>query len=402
MNRPQSAPAITGTPGPLVDLAVCGKFHYFNYAGLLDERRVLAQFIFSHRLGARRRLALKAPCVNLFFKEYLLQLHLRLTRNGRYGEGAALFLQDAWDRAAARRLRPAKLLHFLMHGNCRSLIGRARELGMTCIGEAVNSHPRDYAAEIEREHEDLGLPGKAAFPGFARRIEQEIPLVDRILVPSEFVAASYRRHGIAAERIRVIPFGANLEDFTPAAAAPEKFRVICVAQVALRKGHQYLLRAWKKLDLPGAELHCYGFIDPAVHAKLIEVGVANVFFHGSVPKAELVAALRQSSVFVLATVEEGFAVSILEALACGLPVITTTHSGAEGVMTDGESGYILPPRDADALAAAIERLYQSPELRATLGQNARRLAEGQLNWGRYADRLCDFYRQCLAGAERWE
>ena len=390
--QPPSSAALSG---PFVDMAVCGKFHYFNYARFLDERGVLAQFIFSHRIGAGRRLGLKAPTVNLFFKEYLLHLHMRMAGNGQSGEGFNLFLQDAWDRLAARRLRPAKLLHFLMHGNCGAVIRRARDFGMCCVGEAVNSHPRDYYAEIALEHEDLGLAGRASFPGFARRIEDEIPLADRILVPSAFVGESYRRHGIAAGRIHEIPYGANLKDFTPAPSPPDKFRVICVAQVALRKGHQYLLRAWKKLGFPDAELHCYGMIDPAVHAKLLEIGARGVFFHGSVPKAELIAALRQSSVFVLPTVEEGFAVSILEALACGLPVVTTSHSGAEGVLKDGESGFILPPRNVDELAAVLERLHQSPELRASIGANGRRLVEKNLNWEVYADRLCQFYLECL-------
>jgi len=386
----------SSTPsGPLVDIAVCGKFHYFNYARFLDERGALAQFIFSHRVGAGRRLGLSAPAVNLFFKEYLLHLHMRMAAGGQSGEGFDLFLQDAWDRLASRRLRPAKLLHFLMHGNCRALIRRARGFGMLCVGEAVNSHPRDYYAQIALEHEDLGLPGRAGFPGFARRIEEEIPLVDKILVPSAFVAQSYLRHGVAPARIHEIPFGANLDEFTPAPAPPDKFRVICVAQVALRKGHQYLLRAWKKLGLPNAELHCYGFIDRTVHAKLIEIGARDVFFHGSVPKPELIAALRQSSLFVLPTVEEGFAFAISEALACGLPVVTTSHSGAEGVLEHGESGFILPPRNVEELAAVIENLYRNPDLRASVGASGRKLVEHHLNWRVYADRLCDFYTQCL-------
>lgn len=327
-----------------------------------------------------------------------MHLTVRLTHTSQFGERTQLFLQDAWDRAAARQLRSAKIFHFLMHGNCHALIRRARTLGMGCIGEAVNSHPRDYAAQIALEHEDMKMPGQPRFPGFARRIEEEIPLVDKILVPSKFVADSFIRHGTSPDRIHLIPFGANLSEFLPASTPPDKFKVICVAQVALRKGHQYLLRAWKKLNLPGAELHCYGIIDPAVHAKLLAIGAPNVFFHGSVPKPDLIAALQQSSVFVLPSVEEGFAFAISEALSCALPVVTTSHSGAEGVIENGVSGFILQPRDVDALALTLETLYRDPVLRATVGANGRKLVENQLNWPWYADRLCDFYRDFLTAA----
>ena len=90
---------------------------------------------------------------------------------------------------------------------------------------------------------------------------------------------------------------------------------------------------------------------------------------------------RSASVVVIPTLFEGLGMVVLEALACGVPVVVT-RCGPDQVVRDGIDGIVVPPGDAEALAEAIERLYADPELRSRMGRNARERAVAH-NWDTY-------------------
>ncbi len=388
----------------IVSLVVCGKFHYFNYAPLLGESGVLREFIYSHRLSSSTRLGLGNQAVNLWPKEYLYQGHNRLL--GNWGlDAAARVYHQIWQIQLVQACAPAPILHFMLHGNCLELVRKAKALGSYIIADAVNSFPDDYFDLIGEEERSLGLPGNGRSPSVIRRFHEEIALADSFLAPSTFVAKSFVRHGISRDRIRLIPFGANLRNFLPGPDFPrlvgrDVFKVVCVAQITARKGHQYLLRAWKRLALPRAELHCFGFQDNRIMRPLLGIGAPNVYFHGSVARTELVVAMQQADCFVLPTIEEGFAVAILEAMACGLPVVTTANSGAEDFLADGREGFVVPIRAVEELADRIEWIYENRSGAREMGLAGRRHLESGCTWQAYADELTKHYRVCLAQSGR--
>jgi glycosyltransferase involved in cell wall biosynthesis len=104
---------------------------------------------------------------------------------------------------------------------------------------------------------------------------------------------------------------------------------------------------------------------------------------------------QQADVFVFPSLYEGSALVIYEALASGLPVITTPNSGS--VVRDGLEGYVVPIRDARALAEKIAQLYSDRALRKDMGARARRRAE-EYPWSAYRRRLAEFIRPLVAGA----
>jgi glycosyltransferase involved in cell wall biosynthesis len=157
-----------------------------------------------------------------------------------------------------------------------------------------------------------------------------------------------------------------------------------------QKGHEYLIRAVSSLrrDYPEVVLRVLGSVSPVhpayeagLQRELKEAGLDRRSI-GSIEQGMSVAdVLPGFDVFVLASVprSEGLPTAILEAMACGVPIVATRVGGVSEIVEEGKTGYLVPPRDPPALADAVSRLLRDDELRADLGRCARKLV--QERWG---------------------
>jgi len=161
--------------------------------------------------------------------------------------------------------------------------------------------------------------------------------------------------------------------------------------VGQRKGISYLLRAMEllrgqaKLSLIGRCAH----LPDELAAQLNQ----HTWTH-SLPHEKVLEAMRNHDVLVLPTLFEGRALVVLEALSQGLPVITTLNSGTEDVVRDGVSGFIVPIRSSDAIAAALTRLAENADLLAEMSAAACRIAT-EWSWSDYRKRLLEVVGGCL-------
>ena len=158
------------------------------------------------------------------------------------------------------------------------------------------------------------------------------------------------------------------------------FRVVFVGQLVQRKGLEYLLKAWKKLQLPDAELVLAG--RGRVDEELLAAFQSDFVYLGNVSQERLQALYDSSDLFCMPSLVEGFGLVYLEALSRGVPVIATPNTGAADILRDGEEGFIVPIQDVDALAEKIEWAYRHRENLAEMGVAARKLAE-QYSWSRF-------------------
>ena len=136
-----------------------------------------------------------------------------------------------------------------------------------------------------------------------------------------------------------------------------------VGPVSVRKGAHYLLRAWRRVAAAGAELHFYGktlLPDEVIAEARRAPGGDRIVFHGSIPSSELPAAYRHATALVFPTLCDGFGMVVSEALANGLPVITTRNAGAADAIVNGRSGLLIPAADVDAIAEAIDWTMAHP------------------------------------------
>lgn len=265
----------------------------------------------------------------------------------------------------------------------------AKQQGILCLYDLPTVFyrtSRDIHTEEAERFPNLvsALPAVREPAAKLARKEQEIQLADHIFVPSSFVQNSLLEAGVELEKINVIPFGAPIDYFYPQPKIDRIFRSLFVGRLGPAKGIHYLLQAWQELQLPDSELLLVG-INEFPEGWLNQY--KDVFrYVPSVPHTSLNKYYSQANVLVFPSLVEGFPLVPLEAMACGIPVITTPNAGGGDLLTDSVEGFIIPVRDVEALKEKLEWCYRHPQELARMGQAARQKAE-QLTWDLYRQRL---------------
>ncbi|WP_207101612.1 exopolysaccharide biosynthesis GT4 family glycosyltransferase EpsE [Paracoccus shandongensis] len=205
------------------------------------------------------------------------------------------------------------------------------------------------------------------------------------------------------DKVRVVPMGVNTDLFTPPAAprpdAPHIFTWFCCARLNRVKGHDTLIEAARLLraarpDLPfririaGEDEQGGTGYRRDLEAMIAAAGLPDaVTLLGSVTQDAVRAELQSADSFVLASRHEPLGVAYMEAMACQLPVIGTDAGGVRELITEGRDGLLVPPDDAEALAAAMARMMEDRDLRRSLGRAARQRILADFSSRRSADAL---------------
>lgn len=160
----------------------------------------------------------------------------------------------------------------------------------------------------------------------------------------------------------------------------------CSLAVRFRKGIPYLLNAFRKVRHPRRVLKIVHGVLGEIRGYLAKAPLDNVEFHGVVPNAELPAVMSSAHVMVLPSIEERLALVLAEAIACGCPVIASTNTGGEDLLTDGVEGFIAPIRDPGAIADRLNQLIDDPDLRMRMSAAAQARISEIGGWDQYGDR----------------
>jgi glycosyltransferase involved in cell wall biosynthesis len=273
----------------------------------------------------------------------------------------------------------------------------AKRQGTVTLLENPGSHARNWLDAGAEECRRYGLDPRTRFQAMTlpqvRRIEEEYRLCDRIIVPSEFSYRTFVEFGLAEKAIIVLP-GVDTELFAPSAEAKNRdlFRACFVGRIELAKGMGYLLEAWKRLNLPNAELVLVGEVKPEMKSIFEKFGSSNIRTTGTMTVGRVAECYRNSDLFVLPSVNEGLAQVLLEAMSSGLAVVASDRSGAEDCVTDGKEGFVVPARDVERLADAILWCYQHREETRAMGRAARARIESAFTLDHYNARQMAVYR----------
>jgi alpha-maltose-1-phosphate synthase len=202
-----------------------------------------------------------------------------------------------------------------------------------------------------------------------------------IVAASSFTKRTLLENGVTPDKVHVVPYGVDCRRFHLADDAKKRpFRFIFVGAVTARKGIPLLAEAWRKLNPSDAELWLVG-PTPAKTRRLLS-GIPRLHVKQAVPQREVPALLQQCDVFVFPSYFEGFGLVLLEAMACGLPVITTTATAGPDIVTSDRDGWMIEPGDVDALVDRLRTCLASRSQISDMGRAARQTAE-RFTWESY-------------------
>lgn len=339
-----------------------------------------------------------ASARNVFPLHYALQLykmHPSLRRNGR----TYLDLCQVFDWAAAAQLPPSVQCLGYLSGCGLHTARRARRKGAVIVIECGSTHPDFQHEVVAAEYSRNGLRHGLFPEAYRQRVKTEFAEADFIHVPSGFVAQTFLERGFPPEKLLTAPYGVDLNRFQPPSAPPGEhpFRIICPSGVNLRKGARILAHAWRKLGWKDAELHWIGCPGPET-APLFTPALAGIVFHSHLPHHQLAALYQSCHLFILPSFEEGLARVMLEAAACGLPLVVTPNTGAETFFSSGHpEGWLVETGSVDAVCAALEQARSDPALRCSKGAAAHRRAQA-FSWDAYGAMARANYAQALRSA----
>ncbi len=282
---------------------------------------------------------------------------------------------------------------FTFNGGGLEVLRRARDLGRRAIMEQTIAPRLIEQRLLEREFQQFsqwqeGSLTDGLWTQFADREEKEWRQAERILCGSQFVVDGIREAGGPQEKAIVVPYGV---DFHRTVREPrrrsrgEPLKVLFTGEVGLRKGAHYLIEAARSLAKDGFLFRLAGPV--AFREAVTRRLPPNVTLLGVVPRGEIRACYDWADVFCLPSLCEGSATVTYEALAMGLPVVTTPNAGS--LVRDSQNGLIVEAGAAEPVARALSRLRDEAGLYDQLAENIFRDDKPEYTFEAYAARLLE-------------
>lgn len=249
-----------------------------------------------------------------------------------------------------------------------------------------------FAEESEREPEWAEtLTGMRDSTEKLERKEEELTLANRVIVASNFTRQTLADANFEAQ-VNVIPYGAPPAVSAEPKRASGKLRVLFVGGLGQRKGLSYLLKAVEMLD-DSVELTLLGR-KTAPHCRPLEAAVRKYRWLPSLTHQAVLEEMSRQDVLVFPSLFEGFGLVILEAMAQGLPVITTSHTAGQDLIEEGVDGFVVPIRSAEAIAEKLLLLARDRDRLSAMQQAARGKARFH-TWENYRRRVVEVAREVM-------
>lgn len=285
------------------------------------------------------------------------------------------------DLMAASRVGNEDILHsFPFFGKS---LRQAKKDGVTTAVYAGGGHPNFTRKLLKTEVEEYGFEVDISERDFEIQA-QSYQQADYLLTLSSPQTETFLDQGFAEDQIfNVGPLGVDLDYYQPTSRPQNEFNVLCVADVTPLKGVQYLIEAWKQLDLDAGNLKIVGqmsedaenWIQPLIDSDPSITHIDHV--------ADVQPYYSEASVFVQPSLTEGFSKVIAEAMASELPVIITENCQREFI---DDAGFVVPIRDPEAIATKISHLYELPEKADLMGKRGREIVT-EHTWSDFSERI---------------
>jgi len=400
-------------------LSHSGKQHSYQVARALDALGMLDRFYTSsyitnkwlqHRLTKSqnqywtRRFVegLSGSKVSANWRFELPEVLWRLKEGKSPRVQRAVYRRDElFDAYVAKRLKhhSSADVFWGFQGSCHASLKAANQLGMPSWCELATAHvtaaQRILGEEARLQPKWAETIDNLVFPpDYQQRLEEEPHLASKVIAASEFTKSTLLEVGIAAEKIKVLPLGCDIahvpyREQGRSDLQQGPLKVLYAGTLTQRKGLSYLLEAVSALRQSIAqkeiEFHFIGGIQG--NADLLRPWQSWIHYHPPVSQQELFQRYSDYDVLLLPTIFEGFGLVLVEAMAAGLPVITTPHSIGPELIQQGENGFVIPIRDAWAIEEAVRQMRNMDGDRLLRMRQAARQAAENYSWSAYQQRL---------------
>lgn len=354
------------------------------------------------RLAARgHRLYVFTPQFNL--EENLSNTHVECINDQAFAPSLNIWKYQMESRRAAQRLLSEKkvdLIHHMMpfyHETHFSLLNSAPlVIGPLFLpwqlsdGEIENSNLKEK-------------PTKTAAKSILARVSQKMHHKTLIRAKRILITVDTMRNLLPSQvqtNSELVPFGVDTRQFVPSKKKRPQPTILFLANLLRRKGLQFLLQAMPMIleNIPETQLIVVGGgpSDAYFEDLTEELGISScVKFMGPVAHNKTVDWYQECDLYCLPSLGEPFGISLLEAMSCGKPVVTTRAGGVPDFIEDGQCGYLVPPRDSQALAAAIIKILTNRSLAEKMGAYNRDLCVKDYDWEIIVDKLEKVYKEVV-------
>ena len=278
----------------------------------------------------------------------------------------------------------------------------AKKRGMKVLVDHSALHPAQTELNLKEDYDRWGeLLPIAPNAGVWINVMKDCEEADILMVNANHIRDSFVDRGYDPAKIRVVYLGVR-EDFRDvtirrleSGKKNEVVKVLFTGNFSLLKGAEYVLETLRILEERGIKVH-YDIVGSVCAPKNMLKSFSrssSVTFHGPVPQDDLKGLLADSDIYLFPSLADGCAQSGMEALTAGLPVVATYQSGLP--ITDGDTGCVVPMKDANAIADKIEWLISNPEERVRIGKNAARMMQEKYTWEKYAENVKRIYEEMI-------
>ena len=376
---------------------------HWKRGGFLDEiapgrmRDQLRRRSFPNELRSR----IKTVPWREFGRHVAGRLHLNWLTKHETGVFSMDAIFRSLDRQVARRLSSVASLKavYAYEDGALESFRAAKSLGIKCLYD----HPIVYwrkVRELEQEEAQLSpewVPTLRALDDSDEKLERkdaELGLADIVFAPSTFAKESLEASSTLKAPVSVIPYGAPTPrtDLSNGRVSRGKLRVLFVGALSQAKGVGYLLQAAAKLDRQ-IELTLIGR-----RVSDLMPSPASLQRHHwipSLPHDALLTEMSRHDVLVMPSLHEGFGLVITEAMASGLVVVATSHSGAPDLIADGEDGFVIPIRSVSLIEEKLDILCADESRLRSMKEAAKRKADAH-SWRIYRERLASVAQEVIA------
>jgi len=237
---------------------------------------------------------------------------------------------------------------------------RAKVPDATYVMQMINAHPNTYYNIYTSELKKYELRDERFGPEWSRSFRSVVAEADAIICHSEWLKQTLIQNLVAESAIRVVPKGVDVNFWLPEPIEHESFRVGFAGQLQIIKGLQYLFEAWTQLKSPGELWVCGPKTEYVEHGKRVwSCGkLYEKYLHSSYKgwfrdRGQLKNFYNAVDVFIAPSLEDGWNMTAVEAMACGIPVITTNTTGMSQIIEEGVDGFIIEPGSTEAI---VEKL----------------------------------------------